>query len=73
MEETMAQAERRRMPTELSEESSGAAETAAAETAGKVVSAMTTSGDAWITYIGFDFEALNPSKFRGRAVGFNPN
>jgi hypothetical protein len=26
-----------------------------------------------VTYIGFDFEALNPSKFRGRAVGFNPN
>jgi hypothetical protein len=48
MEETMAQTERRRMPTELSEVSSGAAETAAAEPAEKVVSAMTASGDAWI-------------------------
>ena len=44
----MAQAERRRMQHQPSEESSVAAETAAAETAEKVVSAMTPSGDAWI-------------------------
>ena len=39
----MTQAERRRVQHQPSEESSGAAETAK-----KVVSAMTTSGDAWI-------------------------
>src|SRR5258708_34089211 len=48
MEHSMAQAERRHMPHQLTEESSVAAERPASETVGKGVSAMTTSGDAWI-------------------------
>src|SRR5258708_15531622 len=48
MEDSMAQAERRRMQHQLPEESSVAAERAASETVVKLVSAMTTGGDAWI-------------------------